>query len=152
MLSKRKKKHTRWEKVIKFIHKRMRHVIIIYLLKRGIQKAEAIKVGNCFSINNANWERQVTTSLKYGPFFYSFDRLKTKMTAIKNKEHLTTIIRISQSPSSEKKRRVFEKIKFRQLQGEAPSVLILQIRSRDSISSRGMKLCSRDHKHPCFWI
>lgn len=48
-------------------------------------------------------------SLKYGLFFYSFDRLKTKMTAIKNKEHLTTIIKISQSPSSEKKGHVFEK-------------------------------------------
>lgn len=42
-------------------------------------------------------------------FFLQLDRLKTKMTAIKNKEHLTTIIRISQSPSSEKKGHVFEK-------------------------------------------
>lgn len=72
------------------------------------------------------------------------------MTAIKNKEHLI-IIRISQSLSPEKKGHVFEKkIKPRKLQGEAPSVLILQIRSRDSISGRGTKLCSRDHKYPWF--
>lgn len=48
-------------------------------------------------------------ALKYRLFFYSFDRLKTKMTAIKNKEHI--IIRISQSLSPEKKGHVFKKKK-----------------------------------------
>lgn len=88
-------------------------------------------------------------ALKYGLFFYNFDRSKPKMTGIKNKKHLiASLLRIIRIANHRLLRRkdmyLKKKIKSRKLQGEAPSVLILQIRSRDSISGRAEILQSSE--------